>query len=243
MNSNHQALVLWNRKTNAVAAIDSDENSSRRREGKWALGFLPLCPGRTLDGVYTAWGHTLEKHANKAAYALLGLGPHVVAKKIKEYFGDGGERVLKLDALRGATPARLEKKCAKLIKYSLPCGTPLCFKVNNYRHPFARTESANTQRQAFEDILDLITLFPGLRAVFLRAKQLEGVTSVDAVSALWDRHNGAPEEDWDFWKSLTATCLAETEISSILEGGSIADLTSCRVEGLSIIERLIIDCW
>jgi hypothetical protein len=81
---------------------------------------LSPSPGRTLDRVYTSLGRVLEKQANRAAFAL-GLGPHAVAQKIKSCFGEGEERACQLELLRISAPAKLEKRCLKLMKYSLPC--------------------------------------------------------------------------------------------------------------------------
>ncbi|KAJ7327445.1 hypothetical protein DFH08DRAFT_1026332 [Mycena albidolilacea] len=87
------------------------ENS--RPEGKWALflnAFLSPSPGRTLDQVYTAAGKVLETQANRVAYKL-GLGPHVIARKIKSYFGDSDakQRVQLLELLQTTVPSKLKK--------------------------------------------------------------------------------------------------------------------------------------
>jgi hypothetical protein len=111
------ALVRW------------DPNSNRALEdtcpdgGRWALmrnSFLSPSLGRTLDRVYTSLGKVLEAQANRAAYCF-GLGPHVVAQKIKSYFGNSEERVLKLESLCTSSPPKLDKVCHKLMRYALPC--------------------------------------------------------------------------------------------------------------------------
>ncbi|KAF7346002.1 hypothetical protein MVEN_01622900 [Mycena venus] len=108
----------------------------------------------------------------------------------------------------------------------------------------AARESSSVQLQAFKDIVDLATLFPGIRVVFLRSNCLGNATSVDAISALWDRSTGSPDQDWNFWKILAATCLMERNTSAEIEGGSISDLSNCQQEGLSMVERLLVrhDC-
>ncbi|KAJ7787289.1 hypothetical protein B0H14DRAFT_3580682 [Mycena olivaceomarginata] len=71
-----------------------DTENSRPEGGKCALflnDFLSPSPGRTLDQVYTAAGKVLEIQANQVAYKL-GLGPHVIAQKIRSYFGDAEQR-------------------------------------------------------------------------------------------------------------------------------------------------------
>ncbi|KAJ7835209.1 hypothetical protein B0H14DRAFT_2590473 [Mycena olivaceomarginata] len=132
------SLIPWNQPDANKAVAKIDENS-RPEGGKWGLvlhAFLNPSPGRTLD-------QAVEKQANRAEYSL-GLGPHVVANKIKAYFGDGEERGQRLELLRTSVPPKLEKRCLKLMN----------------------TESGSTQRQAFKEIVDLITLFPGLRVIF-----------------------------------------------------------------------------
>jgi hypothetical protein len=81
-----------------------------------------------MDEVYTAVGRALEKQANRAAHAL-GLGPHVVAQKIKSYFGNGEERVQRVAVLRTSVPPKLEKRCLKLMTYSLPCVLHTMFQL------------------------------------------------------------------------------------------------------------------
>ncbi|KAF7347124.1 Serine/threonine protein kinase [Mycena venus] len=223
------ALIPWNQPGVNKAVATIDENSCLEG-GKWAVilhGLLNPCPGRTLDRMYTFLGGVLEKKANEAAYTL-GLGPHVVAEKIKSYFGNGDDKLQRLEALSTTTvPSKLEKQCSRLVRYALP------------------TESASTQHQAFKEIVDLVTLFPGLRVYFLRAHCLDGMASMDDISALWSHPNGAPDDKWAFWRNFAAACLADTSVSAILETSSVPDLTKCQMnEGLSVIELLIIphDC-
>ncbi|KAJ7833770.1 hypothetical protein B0H14DRAFT_1163784 [Mycena olivaceomarginata] len=174
-----------------------------------------------MDQVYTATGKVLETQANRVAYKL-GLGPHVTARKIKSYFGDGEQRVQRLELLRTTVPPKLEKWCLKLVKYGFP------------------TESANTQCQAFKEIVDLVTLFPGLRVLFLQTKVLDNTTSLDAMSKLWNRPTGPPDQEWTFCQILGATCLTDTTISAILESISVSESTNCSQEGLSVIESLLV---
>ncbi|KAF7328488.1 hypothetical protein MVEN_02535700 [Mycena venus] len=215
------ALIPWDPEANKVVAR-IDENS-RPDGGRWTLvlhALLHPSPGRTLDRVYTSLGKVVEKQANKAAYAF-GLGPHVVAQKIKSYFGNGEERVQRLDLLRSTVPPQLEKKCFKLMKYTQPI------------------ESAETQCQAFKDVVHLVTLFPGLRVIFLCDKFLGGKTSADAISGLYNRDFVAVNAEWEFWRTLTTTCLSYSDIAVMVEGRRICELTVCD-EGLGLVERLLI---
>ncbi|KAF7337816.1 Cyclin N-terminal domain-containing protein [Mycena venus] len=216
------ALILWDPHSNH--ALAKTDETSRPGGGRWAIILKALSspsPGRTLDRVYTSLGSVLEKQANRAAYNL-GVGPHAVAQKIQAYFGDCEQRVERLEDLRTSLPPKLEKQCLKLVKYTMP------------------TESANTQFQAFKDIVNHVTLFPGLRSLLLSAKYLENATSIDAVIALWERPAGSPDQEWRFWQTLAATCLTDAMISALVECSSISDLCNCREDELSVIERLSI---
>ncbi|KAF8159084.1 hypothetical protein K438DRAFT_326102 [Mycena galopus ATCC 62051] len=224
--SSSNALIPWN--PDANSAVATVPENSRPEGGRWALvlkALLSPSPGRTLDCVYTSIGNVLETQANRAAHTL-GLGPHVVACKAKSYFGNAEERMQRLELLRITIPPKLEKRCLKLIKYTLP------------------TESANTQCQAFKEIIDLVTLFPGLRVLFLHTKPLENARSFVAISLLWNSSIGAPNKEWTFWQTLAATSLTDTAISATLEASSVADFGKCHEEGLGVIEQLLIahDC-
>jgi hypothetical protein len=104
-----------------------------------------------------------------------------------------------------------------------------------------RAESPDTQCQAFKDIVDNVTLFPGLRAHLLHAKYMEGTKTTEAISVLWNRVHGPPDDKWTFWQMLAATCLAETTIAAILEDSTVPLLTSCDAGGLSVIELLLVE--
>jgi hypothetical protein len=104
-----------------------------------------------------------------------------------------------------------------------------------------RTESADTQCRAFKDIVEIVTLFPGLRALLLHAKYIEGAASTEDVSSLWSRANGPPDAEWTFWQMLSATCLADNTISTNMEASTVAQLTSCDAGGLSVLERLLVE--
>jgi hypothetical protein len=185
--------------------------------------------------VYTSLGKALETQANCAAYSI-GLGPHVVAQKIKSCFGNGEERAMQLELLLASIPPKLEKWCHKLMKYALPC---VFYRLHVMM--LLRTESPVTQCQAFKDIVDIVTLFPGLRAHLLHAKYMKGSATTEAISVLWNRVHGPPDDKWIFWQMLAATCLADTTISGILENSTVPLLTSCDAGGLSVIELLLVE--
>ncbi|KAJ7663138.1 hypothetical protein DFH06DRAFT_344938 [Mycena polygramma] len=213
-----------------------------RPRGKWTVVpsfFLNPSPGRTLDRFYTSAGKTLGKHVNRAA-AYFGLGPEDGAEKIKSYFGKGEQRVQRLEALRTpvlsktrhpSIPKEIEKRCGSLMGYAMP------------------TEAAVTQTKAFKCIVDVVTLFPGLRAHLLGAKCMRNIASSDDASypatilALWARTSHTPPlEEWTFWGNLAATCLLHTPVSILIEQHSIPQLTSCVAGELSVIERLLVEC-
>ncbi|KAF7363095.1 hypothetical protein MVEN_00661900 [Mycena venus] len=222
MASESKALVLW-APGHSEAATKIDQNA-RPEGGRWAVFFnaqkIPT-PGRTLGRVYTNLGSMLEKRANRAAYKL-GLGPHVITQKIKNYFGEGEERLTQLESLRSKVSPKLKKKCWKLMKYALPI------------------ESATTQTQAFKDIVDLVTLFPGLRFVLLHTKCFDEGTSADVISELWACSTGLPDDDWKFRQALAVTALVGGPISAIVEGSSISGLAVCEEGKLSVTEQLLV---
>ncbi|KAF7328737.1 High osmolarity signaling protein SHO1 [Mycena venus] len=219
--SSSQALIPYNPTANTVVA-EMKENARPGGVG-WAVRLNTLLspsPGRTLNRIYTSLGGVLEKRSNRAAFAL-GLGPYAVALRIKSYFGNGEDRVRKLELLQTSAPPKLEKWCLKLVKYSLP------------------TESASTQCQAFKDIVELVTLFPGLRVFLLFAKCLGCAPSTESISALWGRAASLSNEEWTFWKTLAVTALFETAISTLLEAGTVGLWITCDETGLGVIERIL----
>jgi hypothetical protein len=120
------ALIPWDPHTTRTLIVGTQEDSSR--QGKWALILNAISnpsPGRTLDRVYTSLGRVLETQANRAAYGF-GLGPNVVAQKIKSNFGMGDQRTRQLKLLPNSMPPKLAKQCSKLMKYTLPCVSPNC---------------------------------------------------------------------------------------------------------------------
>lgn len=234
------ALIPWNPHS-SLTLIRNQEDS--RPHGIWALMLHALSnpsPGRTLDRLYTSWGRVLETQANRAAYHL-GLGPGIIAQNIRSHFGTGEQRVLQLECLQDSIPSNLEKHCSKLMRYTLPCGSSTCltFIIAYILHH--STESAKTQCQSFRSIVELVTLFPGLRVHFLCAKCMNNATSIDTISAIWDRSPGPPDEEWVFWQTMAMICLTDTQISHTLEEGSIQQLTSHKEGGLSVIERLLVE--
>ncbi|KAJ7358354.1 hypothetical protein DFH08DRAFT_802189 [Mycena albidolilacea] len=121
--ASNQALIPWEPVAdNGVVAI---QENPQPEDGRWTLflnAFLSPSPGRTLNHVYTSVGKVLETQANRVAYKL-GLGPHVIAGKIKLHFGDTEHRMQQLELLRTTVPPKLEKQCLRLMKYTVPSRT------------------------------------------------------------------------------------------------------------------------
>ncbi|KAJ7111633.1 Rho GTPase activation protein [Mycena crocata] len=187
-------------------------------------------PGRTLHELYSTLGGTAEKHANRAAHNL-GLGSAATSERIRLFFGDGSQRESNLLQLKQESPGKkLEKDCVRLAKYALPI------------------ESANTQLEAFKNLSAVITRYPGVRRLFLRCEYLDGVPlGEDDISLLWDRPDDpACGPRWHFHCNFAAACIADIDISTMVEKVSPSDLGSVanRPEGLSVIERLLVasDC-
>jgi hypothetical protein len=72
-----------------------------------------------------------------------------------------------------------------------------------------RTESADTHYQAFKDVVEIVTLLPGLHALLLHAKYTESPTSTEDISFLWSRANVPPDDKWKFWKKSGCNLLGQ----------------------------------
>jgi hypothetical protein len=70
---------------------------------------------------------------------------------------------------------------------------------------------------------------------------MDNVTSTDAISALWDRSTGSPDEEWTYWQTFAAVCLSDTTVAVILEESSIPQLTNHDEVRLGVIERLLLE--
>ncbi|KAJ6501792.1 hypothetical protein DFH09DRAFT_1202581 [Mycena vulgaris] len=228
MQSNSASLVLIpyisTARSTILAPEEHEDEGTTRRRALILRAFLNPAPGRTLNEVYSSLGRVLETKANRAAHRL-GFGPDGVAQTILASFGTRETRQRRLAAMRSECRPSLVRRCCRLIKYALPIQGPA------------------TQYQAFRCIVNLATLLPGLRPLFLRSKYIQNVPpSPIQLSGLWRRPGGPPDEDWTFWQSFAAHCLSDDDICVILEGTSVQQLTNFQPEngGLSVIERLLI---
>ncbi|KAJ7348878.1 hypothetical protein DFH08DRAFT_959081 [Mycena albidolilacea] len=139
--------------------------------------------GKTVDKLYQKVGHYVENIVDRCLDRKGTVGPDFVSANIKAYFGSGTgeERYRALCEMRGSFPDALELDCMKLMKYT------------------RRTAALETQHLAFMTIVDLGTLFPGLREIFLRSKCMKDAQSMGV------------------WQALAATYLSDTTIAHILE--------------------------
>ncbi|KAJ7483240.1 hypothetical protein FB451DRAFT_1438889 [Mycena latifolia] len=181
--------------------------------------------GRTLAQVYSRFSRTCELQANRTAHRL-DRGPSATANRIETFFGTGEQREDKLEELRANVCPWLEGKCSHLLKYALP------------------SETVRTQVQAFKSIVTIVTQYNGTRKLFLRSKHLERARNTEfLISALWARvEDDIPPQDWHFYCNLAATCLSDTDISSILADLSPKRL-GCVHTGtgvLSVLEHILI---
>jgi hypothetical protein len=101
----------------------------------------------------------------------------------------------------------------------------------------------------------LTTRYPGLRRLFLNPQQVGN--SEDDISARWERPQEACDLEWDLFCNFAAACLADGDMSSMVEEAEeveerqpkrlVSRLISPGAEGkgLSVIERLLVaaDCW
>ncbi|KAJ7610215.1 caspase domain-containing protein [Roridomyces roridus] len=209
--------------TQPVANSDS-QRKQIFRQAPHSGALAVAAPGRILnEGIaFVAWA--LRSAVNRLAHRFHGLGPRAVAHKIRSLLQTTGQE----GAARSLNPLQqkeLSKYCSKLLKYALP------------------SETATSQRRAFQHIVELVTLFPGVRALLLDSKHLCGAPdqspSLDSIAAAWYRPAGESEsmnEKWKFWCTLAATCLTETRFSVIL--GTSGSGQNC---GLDVIQPLLVE--
>ncbi|KAF7358372.1 hypothetical protein MVEN_00887200 [Mycena venus] len=165
--------------------------------------------------------------AGRIADRLVGpqRGPDDIFEEIISHFGTEEHRVSCLAALPNGAPPEVEQKCSELVKHTLP----------------SQKTGPKVQLLAFQHIVTLATLLPGLRLLFLRSKELQGKASKDSLEELWKRPDNWMNEEWEFWRSFASICLSETCISGVLEECPVEELANCQIEngGRCVIDRLI----
>ncbi|KAF7312758.1 Kinase-like protein [Mycena indigotica] len=186
-------------------------------------------PGRVLHEAYDTFGRFAARHANRADHRL-GLGPLAALQRVKDFFSDGREA--KLEQLRTSIPRQVEKDCLKLLRYALP------------------SESSQTQIHAFQAIITLSTLYPGLRLSFVSilSPETQNKISEDFIRKLWKRDDVFGQaQDFVFYLQFTTSCLTEPDISNIIERAPANELWTVEsrdrdggMSGLSVIEQLLV---
>ncbi|KAJ7200059.1 kinase-like domain-containing protein [Mycena rebaudengoi] len=196
--------------------------------------------GRTMENMFSRLEAVVDEPVNRLAHKL-GWGPNAVADKIIDSFGTGEQRVSSLIAVqmelkiqkeeeeptpKMKVPLKLKKRCSKLVKYTLP------------------EEAPDMRRQAFQRIVQLTALFPGLRLLFLRSDYIQPCAQTqasfeDRISELWDPCDGSPDDEWNFWCSFAKLCLTDTPVSSLLETSPIRHLKTEPSATISLIEELL----
>ncbi|KAJ6620205.1 hypothetical protein B0H10DRAFT_1102973 [Mycena sp. CBHHK59/15] len=194
MESDSASLIVWRSGSSSGAQLLLPQSA-----GQCSVRLPATGPGSTLYEIYSSLGVFAETRANRAAHSL-GLGPHAVAHRITKFFGDGSEREVKLNEMRGPQCRKLKKDCLNLMEYALP------------------SESSQTQLHTFKSIVMFTTRYPGIRRLFLRCEHVQRVgPSLDAISTLWDRSDASCGQEWDFLLHFAAACVADGALALMVE--------------------------
>ncbi|KAJ6610286.1 hypothetical protein B0H10DRAFT_2061045 [Mycena sp. CBHHK59/15] len=214
------------------------------------------------------WGSTLDNTIGRVAGAMhetlgdrahqAGRGPHAVANIIISSFGEGSDRVRNLAAVqkelkirkekrhtpeeqdddeeeeepmeisKRINPSELRKQCSEFMRYTL------------------RKERADMQCQAFQRLVQLTTMFPGLRLMLLLSEHIRSPKLAkfeDKISMLWDRSDSsllpAEEAEWNFWRSFAEMCLSKAPISLTIERCHITRVVHYQGTSSCVIDELL----
>ncbi|CAK5272293.1 unnamed protein product [Mycena citricolor] len=197
-------------------------------------------PGRTINMFYQNLGYVFETKANQLAHQL-GYGPLAAKKEIVASMGEGDFRLARLRAVESKNAIDsvakedrdfikvLGKHCSALLRYT------------------QRSEAVITHIQAFNSIFGLVGLYPGLRAFFLASSMLRSAGGLQApnIQELWDSsrpsvfRSDRELQERQYWSTLAASALAQTEISELFDRTQVENLTACGSE-MCAIEKLMI---
>ncbi|KAJ7759531.1 ankyrin repeat-containing domain protein [Mycena metata] len=184
------------------------------------------------------WGNTMNQTLGRLGKAALkawgdsahqaGKGPRAVATNIISLFGEEDDRVGNLAALQTELKILKDtiekedekeveiKKRIDLLALQTQCSRFMKYTLNK--------QTVEMQCVAFQRLVELTTMFPGLRLMLLRSEHIRPSkpTRLEGnISALWDRsHAGWSPDDiaeWRFWRSFAEMCLSEAQISSRIE--------------------------
>jgi hypothetical protein len=86
----------------------------------------------------------------------------------------------------------------------------------------------------------LTTRYPGIRRLFLGSKHIQRVgASEETILKLWNRSGESCGQEWDFMFHFAAACLADQDISAIVEDSPQRAAASVEND-LSMVERLLV---
>ncbi|KAJ6549849.1 hypothetical protein B0H19DRAFT_1264749 [Mycena capillaripes] len=186
--------------------------------------------GSTMDNMLGRLGRAAHESWGDRAHQA-GRGPHAVADNIISLFGEGRDRVGNLAAVqrelklpkekrhtteeqdekevettKRIDPSALQKQCSRFMKYTLS------------------EETVDMQCVAFQRLVQLTTMFPGLRLMLLLSKHIQSSEPAkveDKISRLWDRSQSSflsdDEAEWRFWRSFAEMCLSKAPITLTIE--------------------------
>ncbi|KAJ7809110.1 hypothetical protein B0H14DRAFT_3151703 [Mycena olivaceomarginata] len=208
--------------------------------------------GSTVDNTFGRVGRAVHEALGDRAHQA-GRGPHAIADNIISSFGEGSDRVrnlaavqreLKIQKERPRTseeqderkeiskkidPSALRKQCSEFARYTLS------------------KERSDMQCEAFQRLVQLTTMFPGLRLMLLPERiQSSKLTGLEVkISTLWDRSDSSflpNEAEWRFWRSFAEMCLSEAPISLMIEICHITQVVQYQLEGTSscVIDELLL---
>ncbi|KAJ7436117.1 hypothetical protein FB451DRAFT_1455156 [Mycena latifolia] len=221
----------------------------------FARALIPV--GDTLEKALGQVAESVNNSVKKRA-PILGIGSDAVAGKIIESFGTGEVLVSNLIALQTELKIRREEregqleqatsktkqkklKQKKLTIPGLPRLEDRCSTLLKYTLP---TQTPKVQLRAFQRVVELTALFPGLRLLFLRSECIRSCAVTPAhsefkesICKLWDHPDGPSEAEWTFCRSFAAVCLSETEVSTRLERFYIRQLNDEPIQ--VVIEELL----
>ncbi|KAJ7759534.1 ankyrin repeat-containing domain protein [Mycena metata] len=157
-----------------------------------------------------------------------GKGPRAVATNIISLFGEEDDRVgnlaavqTKLKILKDTIEKEDEKEVEVKKKIDLLALETQCSRFMKYT---LNKQTMEMQCVAFQRLVELTTMFPGLRLMLLRSEPIRPSKPTrlkENISTLWDRsHAGWSPDDiaeWRFWRSFAEMCLSEAQISLRIE--------------------------
>ncbi|CAK5277823.1 unnamed protein product [Mycena citricolor] len=193
--------------------------------------------GRSMNIWFLQAGHAIGEKVNNLTAKIIRLGPHPLLEEIKTILKDGIDRIDRLKMIRRESPSSGldEEKVIKLLQGILEYTS--------------EKELPRTNEQAFECIVDIVTLFPGSRRLFLRTpffanrKRTFGpYFCQDDILKIWKWGNGAAKKHWTYWSNVASLALSHSQTSTLMETSRLDDLVGGNSEGAGLcgIQQLIV---